>query len=49
VWALVVRSLTDVTPNRGVHDEGVHKQHEAAYEKPGAQEHRADVHAVDLP
>jgi hypothetical protein len=45
----VAKLLTNIAPDRGIHGERVHKQHKGAYEKPGAQEHRADVHAVDLP
>lgn len=43
------KSLTDIAPNLGVHDEGVHKQHKAAYKKPGGQKYTSNAHAVVFP
>lgn len=45
----VAKALTDIAPNYGVHGEGVHKQHETAYEEPGSQQHGVNIHAVDSP
>lgn len=45
----VAKPLTYIAPNHGVHGEGVRSQRKAAHEKPGTQEDRAGVHAIDLP